>query len=275
MPSSELLQPEQTTCAASYWLSRFAPIQLDDLKTSSELMDRWDNKYLLTTEQVCSLFQHCLTDFQVLEINQLRQFHYLSHYYDTPDFRTYLDHNQGRRRRIKIRHRNYVESGRHFFEVKLKGLRKITNKYRIAFDPSQLNAQGLNPQLVDYYRSTLAEHYGGDYGANWLSHLEPSISVGYYRATLVAKAGSGRITLDNGLYFFDDTTQTQLNKDRWIVEVKSATKRTAVDLWLASQGIRPTVACSKYGMGISLLKAPKRNTKFHVPLRKHFTSALK
>lgn len=252
----------------------FNPICLDALKSKAELMDRRDNKYVLSNEQTRAFLSHTQPEFDMLEIDGLRQFHYLSHYYDSAELRTHLDHNQDRRRRIKIRHRHYVDSGRHYFEIKLKGQRKLTQKFRILFNPAELNTEGLNTELTDFYFNTLAAHYGADFAKNWLNQLTPSISVGYHRITLVAKSGDERITLDNRIYFTDKSAQANtkhlLNNDKWIVEVKSPTGRTALDRWLLRNISRPAALCSKYGMGITLLKLQQRNTRFNPTLRRYF-----
>ena len=259
-------------------LKGFNPISLEALKNKAELMDRRDNKYVLSNEQIHAFLIHTQSDFDMLEIDGLRQFHYLSHYYDSAELRTHLDHNQGRRRRIKIRHRHYVDSGRHYFEVKLKGQRKLTQKFRTLFNPTELNSDGLNAELTDFYFNILAEHYDDELAHSWLNQLVPSISVGYDRITLVAKKGDKRITLDNCIYFADQDMQEDakllLNNNKWIVEVKSSTGRTKLDRWLFRNINRPVSMCSKYGMGITLLKMQQRNTRFNPILRRHFQSHL-
>ena len=67
---------------------------------------------------------------RVLEIDGRRVFGYRSTYFDTPDLRLFRDHVQRRRRRYKCRTREY-DSGVRMFEVKLKGARGRTVKYRM------------------------------------------------------------------------------------------------------------------------------------------------
>ena len=258
----------------------FNPISLKALKNKAELMARRDNKYVLDSEQILTFLSHAQTEFDILEIDGLNQFHYLSHYYDSAQLRTHLDHNQGRRRRIKIRHRNYMDSGLHYFEIKLKGRRNLTQKFRVSFNPAELDEQGLTPELTHFYLNILTEHYGADFAQSWLNQLIPSISVGYYRITLVAKTGDMRITIDNRIYFHQAARQSSsqansklaLNNDKWIIEVKSSTGRTELDRWMFQNLSRAVSLCSKYGMGISLLKLPHRNTRFTPTLRRHFQS---
>lgn len=257
-------------------IKSFTSITLLGLQSRAALMDRRDNKYVLTTQEVIDLLERAKESFYLLEIDGLRQFHYLSTYYDSPDFQTHQDHNQGRRRRIKVRHRHYIDSGLHYFEVKLKGFRKLTQKVRTPLEPEKLPSAALSPRLEVFLKETLTEHYGEEFALDWLAKLRPSISVGYHRLTLVSKRDNKRITLDNGIYFLDESlpkeaqTPHYLNNKRWIIEVKSSLGRTAVDRWLARHRRRPVSACSKYGMGISLLKTPEENNRFRKTLRRHF-----
>lgn len=266
---------EAPTCLKEI-LQRFEPISLEKLKSRAALMDRRDNKYILSTNEVIRFFNRAESDFYILEIDSKRQFHYLSTYYDSPNLGTHQDHNQGRRRRIKLRHRHYIDSRLHYFEIKLKGFRNLTHKFRTPLIPEKLPATGLNPRLKDFIFDTLAHHYDPDFAKEWVSHISPSISVGYHRITLVSKKDNKRITLDNGIYFIDESlpksqkSSHYLHNNRWIVEVKSATGRTALDRWLLSNRRRPVSACSKYGMGISLLKTPEENNRFRKTLRRYF-----
>ncbi|NLV96892.1 MAG: polyphosphate polymerase domain-containing protein [Desulfovibrionales bacterium] len=247
----------------------FQPISLESLKSKAELLQRRDNKYVLTTKDIILFLQAAQESYDILEINTIRQFTYYSQYFDSQDLHTHQDHNKGRRRRIKIRHRNYVDTNRHYFEVKVKGLRKMTQKYRLRIQPSDLFLDGaLHPKLQDFCQKTLHEH---NYHI-WPHGFFPSIIVHYNRLTLVAKDSNERITVDNGIAFSVTNTDQQyyLNDDRWVVEVKSFTGRTNMDRWMLRHGHRPMSKCSKYCMGINLLKRPGVNNRFSPVLRRYF-----
>lgn len=189
-------------------LQNFNPISLVQLNNKAELMTRRDNKYVLTNEQIKKLLSYTQSQFDVLEIGGLRQFHYLSKYFDSEELHTHQAHNKGRRRRIKIRHRHYVDSDRHYFEIKLKGFRNLTQKLRVPFNPSDVGENGLNNELLSFCKATVTDHYTID----WLftsNDLTPSISVGYDRITLVSKSDDKRITIDNKIYFIDESTKQQ------------------------------------------------------------------
>ncbi len=96
--------------------------------------------------------------------------------------------------------------------------------------------------------------------------------------TLVSKTEDCRITMDNAIYFMDSKvtlptnkkSKIYLNNDKWIIEVKSSSGRTNIDRWLFQNKSRPISLCSKYAMGINLLKLARVNNRFSEVLRRHF-----
>jgi len=76
----------------------------------------------------------------------------------------------------------------------------------------------------------------------------------YERITLVAKEGYQRITIDNRICYSEATQTLPLNDDRWVVKVKSKTGLTHEDRWMFRHRHRPVKLCSKYSMGINLMK---------------------
>ena len=166
------------------------------------------------------------------------------------------------------------------FEIKLKGQRKLTQKLRIAFNPQDLGCNGLNSVITDYYCTILEKYYGYGNGREWwVGNLKHSISVGYYRITLVSKTEDSRITMDNCIYFIDskehpkqeEKQKLYLNNNKWVVEVKSPTGRTDIDRWLFMNKSRPVSLCSKYALGINLLKLSDKNNRFSRVLRRCFS----
>ena len=255
-------------------LHTFTPIALDGLKDKAELTSRRDRKYVLSTDCLTRFLEYSRRDFDILEIDGKRQFSYASYYFDSKELHTHQDHNKGRRRRIKVRHRHYVDNDLHYLEVKLKGARNITQKYRMDVNPEEL-VQGdqLHPSFQEFCQNTLRQQGYDD----WPYELKPSIVVYYDRITLVAKQGDQRITIDNGIAFSENQhlPRHYLNNNCWIVEVKSSTGRTEADRWLLRNRHRHTALCSKYGMGISILKTRHRQTRFDTVLRRQFSSSVK
>lgn len=247
-------------------LAGFRPITLEKLKSRAELMQRTDNKYVLD-EPALLLFLESLQDsFDVLTIDGTNRFAYSSSYWDTAQLGTYRDHNQGRRKRYKIRFRHYRDNGLYFFEIKIKGFRNTTHKYRLASDAHAYLAGELPASLVDFCNEKLRLHYGRGLDGC----LRPSIRVDYQRATLVSRNDVQRITIDSQVRFLAGQREQGLPDNRYIVEVKSVTGRSPADRWLLQNSNRPVRRCSKYSMGVNLLMQAGSNSVFAPVLKRKF-----
>lgn len=247
-------------------LEEFRPITLEELKGRAELMQRTDNKYILHQPQLASLLEALKQDFDVLQIGDLTSFAYSSAYWDTARLDTYQDHNKGRRRRFKIRFRHYKDHDLYFFEIKIKGSRNATHKYRVVSDRQSYAATQLPEHLQQFCQEKLVQHYS----AGLQESLQPSVRVDYQRTTLVARHDVQRITIDTRVEFHAGERCHALPADRYIVEIKSVTGRSPTDRWLQQNGIRPVSRCSKYSMGVNLLLQPGTNSVFAPVLRRKF-----
>ncbi|MGP3977193.1 polyphosphate polymerase domain-containing protein [Streptomyces sp. 8N114] len=213
------------------------PISLDAVMARAELLDRYDRCYLVPA----ATFQHIaarLTDphraepFRALSIGGRRWFHYHSVYYDTPGLRAYHDHRQGRRQRCKIRERLYEDTGERQFEIKAKGGRGQTLKFR-----RRLAERGhaLEDASRTFLSRTLHDIYGPDYDVP--RDLTPSLVTDYTRATFVADGQ--RITADADMVCRDAAgTEVRAAHDLILVETKSYGHLTEADLLLHEHGHR-------------------------------------
>ncbi|GAB2776412.1 VTC domain-containing protein [Streptomyces daliensis] len=213
------------------------PIALSDVLARAQLLARFDRAYFVPA-RVFLDFAARLTDprrrdpFRALSIDGRRWFRYHSVYYDTEGLRSYHDHRQERRHRFKIRERLYEDSGERQFELKLKGSRGETVKYR---QPLEGSALGDRP------RRFLEETLSSVYGIEAPTSLRPSLVTDYLRATLVAEGQ--RITCDAGLVCrdaaADESRGVRGASDLVLVETKSAGHLTEADRMLHAYGIRP------------------------------------
>ena len=100
-------------------VSKFKPISLDEMN-SVALMKRTDTKFVININYLPVVLNTLLKTYQILEIEGRRIMNYSSLYFDTEDFKFYLDHHNGRVNRTKIRQRKYVDSDLTFLEIKKK-----------------------------------------------------------------------------------------------------------------------------------------------------------
>jgi hypothetical protein len=241
------------------WLTQpFRPIGLDALNAKAAMLERLDNKYVVRTDALRAALAELAAQFDVLEIDGVRRFTYETCYFDDAERRSYFDHHQGRRQRMKVRVRKYVEAALCFVEVKLKDKRGITVKKRM---PYPLHKYGtLDARAIAHVRRS----HQAQYGRPFERELEPVLEMSYLRTTLVAKEGGERMTIDSGIRFGGDATSP--DGDVFIVETKSAHGHGLADAILRRHHQHPTNACSKYCVGMSLTGNVQRYNRFRPAL---------
>ncbi|WP_274709475.1 VTC domain-containing protein [Streptomyces tubbatahanensis] len=213
------------------------PIGLDAVNERARLLDRYDRCYLVRAATFQDIAAH-LTDphrdepFRALSIGGRRWFRYHSVYYDTPGLRAYHDHRRGHRRRCKIRERLYQDTGERQFEIKVKGGRGQTLKYRRRLAE---RAPALEDASRAFLARTLQDAYGSDFEIP--GDLTPSLVTDYTRATFVAEGQ--RITADAAMVCRDaDGNEVHGARDLLLVETKSHGHLTEADLLLHEHGLR-------------------------------------
>lgn len=228
-------------------LAQFSAVSLEDIGSLS-LMRRFDSKYLLPIQHLSDLLFQLKDNYQVLEIKGERSFIYDTTYYDFPDLKCYMDHQNRRKKRFKIRERLYTINGLRFLEIKMKNNKGRTVKKRMPIG----NEPSISVEKMDFIKS----HVNLD-----ASDLTQTVSNSFHRISLISFETKERITIDYDLkYTFENET---LYADYYaIVEVKREHKnqQTPVNTALKSFRIQPR-GFSKYCMSLALLRPGiKRNT---------------
>jgi hypothetical protein len=226
-------------------LQTFTPISLKEMDGVA-LMNRIDTKYILSKSQLLDVLEAVKWHYRILDIKGVRNNHYQSQYYDTPDFYFYRRHHNGKKNRLKIRKRLYVESSLTFLEVKFKSNKGRTEKNRTKL--SEL-AEELSVENLDYIHDT----------SHFEEVLEPKLINSFERITLVDQSLPERITIDLDLAF-QMGTRTLRIPDLVIVEAKQERQnRHSVFLnALKERLIRPE-SMSKYCLGVALMTDQKSN----------------
>jgi VTC domain len=246
-----------------HWLTReFAPITLEALNGKAAMLERLDNKYVVRAPVLEAAAAELVPLFDVLEIDGQRSFTYETCYFDDPGRSSYFDHHQGRRQRMKVRVRRYVDAGLYFLEVKLKDKRGVTVKKRLRV------GDGLFGRLDEPALAFVQKCWQGMYGRPWTLPLEPVLQMSYRRVTLVAREGGERMTIDTGIRFFGSGDERGTDEDVYIVETKSAHGHGIADTILRRHHQHPTNGCSKYCVGMSVTGAVRKFNRFRPALRK-------
>jgi VTC domain len=246
------------------WLTaEFEPISLEALNAKAAMLERLDNKYVVRSPVLHRALRDLAGSFDVLEIDGRRSFVYETCYFDDPDLRSYYDHHQGRRQRMKVRVRRYVDAALCFVEVKLKDKRGITIKKRMPYESSDYST--LDNAALAHVEKCHREIYGRPFG----KALGAVLWMSYSRVTLVAREGGERMTIDTGIRFSDGDGATQSTEDDvYIVETKSSNGNGLADVVLRRLHQHPTNGCSKYCVGMSVTGSVERFNRFRPALRK-------
>lgn len=220
-------------------LSGFEPISLSEME-SVALMNRTDTKFVFRFDQLGDFLKELSSDYRVLDINGIRASKYETLYYDTPDFKMYMAHHRRKPSRYKIRHRIYVDSNLHFFEIKFKNNKGRTIKSRIKRKDTDLTIEGKAEQFLNEKTSFLAKD------------LFPKLWSNCSRITLVNKFSKERLTLDIDLQFKNDRHEKKLS-NVVIAEVKQEKLAPSPFIRLMKKkGVR-SGSISKYCFGVIFL----------------------
>jgi hypothetical protein len=236
------------------------PIALADAVDVAALQRRFDHKFLVEAARLPALLEQ-LPGMRALEVDGRRATSYTSIYLDTPDLRSYRDHVQRRRRRWKIRTRDYGDGAIPMLELKLKGHRGQTIKERWPHpDPERLV---LGPRGRVLVGDALRTHYG--FGLP--DELRHSVTTRYTRITLVDAAAGERITIDLGLQVDLHGQRLLLGTDDAVVETKSPYRRGQAVEALQALGQRPQ-RLSKYCVGVAASHGDLRGNPWMPALRR-------
>lgn len=246
----------------------FDTISLDELLADSALLNRVDRKHLVPADDLPEISHRLAGDARVLEIDDRTWFDYRSTYFDTPDLVSYASAGHGRRRRFKVRTRDYVTSQTGFLEVKTRGGRGTTVKDRL---PHRFGDAELNRYEQCWIGDTLARR-GVDPAPS--QALIPTLVTGYRRRTLRIQPRddrvTSRVTIDIALTWELPARAPggplSMGLDRFaIVETKGAPRPSHVDRMLWRLGHRPT-SISKYGVGVAILRLDQPPLKWRTLL---------
>ncbi|MDA3912168.1 MAG: polyphosphate polymerase domain-containing protein [Bacteroidales bacterium] len=228
-------------------LSQFKPVSLDDIG-SLRLMRRFDSKYLLPIHHLSEFLSRLKESYQVLEIKGKRSFIYDTTYFDSQNLKCYMDHQNRRKKRFKIREREYTINGLRFLEVKMKNNKGITVKKRMLIESES--------SLFDEKKAFVKSLVNLD-----LSELNETVSNSFHRISLISFETKERITIDYDLKY--SYKNENIFADYYaIIEVKREheNRQTPVNAVLKSFRLQSR-GFSKYCMSLALLKpGVKRNT---------------
>jgi hypothetical protein len=245
----------------SFW-RQFDATDMDALNEKSAMLQRIDNKYIVDAAVLREVLPALVGEFDILEIGGRRAFTYENCYFDGPEWQSYFDHHQGRRKRAKVRMRRYVDTDLCFVEVKLKDKRGSTVKRRLPCNAADFGS--LDEAAQAHVRSAYRDLYQGELPYS----LSRTLDTAYTRVTLIAKGGGERMTIDSRLRFSIDGRSAGVGERLFIVETKSASGKGLADRILRNVHQHPVKHCSKYCTGMAFLHAGLKHNRFKSVLKR-------
>lgn len=242
-------------------IGRFDTIPLEE-SGKVNFLKRIDLKYVASQQELLAVLESVRDDYYVMMVNGESIQGYRTTYFDTPENLFYITHHNGHNNRLKIRKREYLNTGAHYLEIKRKKLNGNTSKKRT-------NIQSATSAPVDETdRLFIQKHIAGD-----IAGLTPKIDTLFHRITLVSKLLNERVTIDIDLNFKDYNGATLHTRNMFIVEVKcnKSTGYTPIRKALKDHAVR-TGGFSKYCIGRAVMDQTLRqnNFKFKVNLLKKY-----
>ena len=235
-------------------LNRLDPIGLDEME-EVRFMNRTDTKYVLPTSEVQSLLHEIGDDYKVLDIDGNRMGRYETLYFDTPKYDFYIQHHNGKKNRVKVRYRKYLESDVTFLEVKKKNNKNRTIKLRKRVDDISQTIEGEDMNFVEV-------------AAQQELILMPSVSNHFRRTTLVSKNYNERATIDFNIELMFNGKNITLPGIS-VIEAKQDlfNKESKMVRTLKARHCR-SMRVSKYCLGIALLTENLKTNNYKKKLRK-------
>lgn len=249
------LQPNQQLFDV---LKGFATISLEELNATMSLMERIEKKYLIALEDLGSIMHKLRNDYFVLSINNNSIFTYDNIYMDTDDYLFYHQHEQGKKSRMKVRSREYVDSKIAFFECKQRDGEVIRkSRYGLPLPESKI----LTDQSKSFY-TNICHSLGLEYAD---VALKPTLRTLYKRITLCSKKNDERITIDFDVQIQDITKKGSDSASFGpiaIIETKSSHKKSKSHNIIENLGYKEAKGCSKYCMGMVLVGKIAQTKRF-------------
>lgn len=227
-------------------LQDFIPISLDEMNDVA-LMKRTDTKFIVNVSQLGKVLKYIKNDYRILEINKKKLMSYSTLYFDTNCNKFYHDHHNGKKNRIKVRIRKYLESNLCFLEIKEKNGKGETDKSRIQIQNFETNLSKTSKEFI--HKSVLKDY-----------KLQPSLWNNFNRITLVNTESKERVTIDLNLSFRINNTKKLYNR-LVIIEVKQVRFNRNSKIIQVLKSIRQNpYSISKYCIGmVSLYNNIKYN----------------
>ncbi len=218
-------------------IHHFEPISLSEMDRV-KLLNRTDIKFVFNKEKLDGILSEARPNYYVLEINGVRFSNYDTQYFDTDNYKFYIDHQNQRTNRYKVRMRSYVDSNMHYFEIKHKTNQNRTIKSRIKIPYQEEVIQGKAAELLIKETGILPEM------------LNSTLRINCKRTTLVNKQFTERVTIDYDIKYYINEKWHQY-PEIVIIEIKQERMKKSEFVQIMRKYRLHSVSLSKYCFGIA------------------------
>lgn len=235
-------------------LQHFQPHSLEELN-HFEHSERSDFKYLVPVKNIQHILKKLNTHYTILEIDQKRLFSYQTTYFDTPGFQMYHDHQRGKLGRVKIRERDYLDTGTRYLEVKLKNNKMQTRKFRYKLTNHK---PGHDPGTIKFINTHSPYQF---------QNLDNTFQIFFSRATLINPKEKTKLTIDFDLRY-EGFRKTIQFPGLTLVEIKKPQPWSKNHMGaLLKENKFFSKSFSKYCTGVSLLVPGIKKNRFKETIR--------
>lgn len=241
-------------------LAQMQPIGLDDMK-AVRLMNRVDQKYMASADQLEPLLDRIADGYYVQHIDGEALAPYRTLYFDTDDLTMYTMHHNQKLNRQKLRVRTYRSTDTTFFEIKNKDNKRKTRKVRIPIEAAKFDHVAEIPEVRNFVDKNTPYTFTSHFSP---LTLHPCLENSFQRITLVDKAMSERVTIDSDIRFHNRATGNDSDISRLLViEVKHevGAPMSAIERALHEMHILPR-RMSKYCIGTALTNPSVKHNRF-------------
>ena len=220
-------------------------VSLSEVPGGLALMRRVDRKYVMPTVDAGELVRDLADSLVVVEASDVRWQRYRTLYFDTATRHTVIAALNRRRRRCKIRVREYRDADLAMLEVKDRTGRRLVEKHRRVVDVDDTRALQLGAPLPPQWREFVDTRVSGRLDA---AALVAGMVVDFDRVTLIDAHETVRLTIDAAVECRVAGERSVVLPGLSVVETKTTGSPSAVDSWLWRRGRRPE-SFSKYVTG--------------------------
>ena len=228
---------KNNTSSLKNLLKGYETLSLNELE-QVKLLNRQDTKFVFNQVQLPLILDKIKPFYRILEISHELFFTYDTTYFDTDDFLFYKQHHNEKRKRFKVRFRNYSNNDNSYFEIKIKNNKNRTVKKRFIVGEMRVSLGEQENKLVSELIGLSP------------NQLTAKLNIQFTRITLADNNFNERLTIDTNLTAKNGSDR-KIFDQLVIAEIKQKKYNPKSNFIQLLRGLKiPEMRFSKYCMGM-------------------------